>query len=117
MREYFAYGSNMDPERMKARGVSYTSRRYASLMGFRLTFRKQSSRRNSEGYATIERDAYSKVDGVVYKIDPTSEVKLDRCEGSPAHYVKELVTVLKDGEIPTGAYVYVARIERLRDGL
>ena len=36
--KYLAYGSNMNPERMKERYITFLKRKYGVLEGFRLTF-------------------------------------------------------------------------------
>ena len=38
--KYFAYGSNMNSERVKERGIIFSKREYGILEGFRLVFNK-----------------------------------------------------------------------------
>ena len=42
MKFYFAYGSNMNPERVRARGLAVVAQRGARLPDYRLTFDKMS---------------------------------------------------------------------------
>jgi len=67
--KYFVYGSNMDPERMRRRGIRFSRREHAVLEGFRLEFNKVSSRNTREAYANIVKDAESVVEGILYEIE------------------------------------------------
>jgi gamma-glutamylcyclotransferase len=50
---YFAYGSNMDPERMRERNITFSQRICAVLKGYRLEFNRVASRNPQEGYANV----------------------------------------------------------------
>ena len=106
--KYFAYGSNMNPERMKERGIIFSKREYGILEGFRLAFNKIASRNPKEGYANITEDKNSKVEGILYEINDSDIEKLDYYEGYPEHYLKRKVNVkLKDGKV-VSAITYIA---------
>ena len=114
---YFAYGSNMNPERMIERGVSFTSRERAVLEGWRLKFNKVSSINAREGYANIERDDNSVVEGILYTIEDKDIEKLDTFEGYPKHYNRVVLKVKKDNGEEVEALVYIANPDKVKDGL
>jgi cation transport regulator ChaC len=115
--KYFAYGSNMDPDRMRRRGVRFSKRERAVLKGWRLEFNKASSRDPKEGYANIVKDEKGIVEGVLYEIPEEDVAKLDRCEGFPEHYGRIRVEVeLGDGS-RVEAVAYVAQPAWVREGL
>jgi len=63
--KYFAYGSNMNPERMRQRGIKFSKREHAILEGWKLVFNKIASRNPNKGYANIERKEGSIVKGIL----------------------------------------------------
>ena len=114
---YFAYGSNMDGDRLRERGVSFSRRQRAVLEGYRLVFNKRSSRNPREGYANIVEDEGCVVEGILYEIADEDIEKLDRYEGYPQHYDRQKVKVrLQSGDV-TEAAVYIARQEMTAEGL
>jgi len=115
--KYFAYGSNMDPDRMRERGVFFTERRRAILEGWKLLFNKVSSRNPSEGFANIEREEGSVVEGILYEIRDSDLEKLDSYEGCPEHYVRIRVRVKLDDGSEVEAVTYVANPSKVRSGL
>lgn len=82
--QYFAYGSNMLTERLRARCNSAIVRCVASADEYRLGFSKKS--RDGSGKATIWRDAASRVYGVVFELDETELPMLDKAEGARSGY-------------------------------
>jgi len=110
---YFAYGSNMDPAQMKARGVQYSERKRATLDGYALRFNKTATGRrakNGEGKGNIEPKPGDKVEGALYTV--TSGLgSLDKHEGYPSHYEKKQFEVRLDDGTAKKALVYVAKNE------
>lgn len=92
--KYFAYGSNMNPERMRERNIYFSSRNHATLKGFRLEFNKVASRNSEEGYANIVLDKDGTVEGILYDITNSDLIKLDRYEGYPDHYNRVKVNII-----------------------
>ena len=114
---YFAYGSNMNPGRMKERGVNFTAREWAVLKGWRLEFNKVASADPRQGYANIVEGESSVVEGILYEMPDKDILKLDKKEGYPTHYDRITVTVeLSNGE-EVEAVTYVAQPERVAQGL
>ncbi len=50
---YFPYGSNMSPDRLDSRGISYSSAQKGVLNGYRLEFNKMSNNGSGSGFANI----------------------------------------------------------------
>jgi len=115
--EYFAYGSNMDPERMRKRGIDFLKREHATLNGWMLKFNKIAALNLKEGYANIEKDERSVVEGILYTINDADIEKLDRYEGYPIHYGRLKVRVKLDSGEKVEAVTYVAKPDKVKDGL
>ena len=115
--KYFAYGSNMDPERMRRRGIKFSRREHAVLEGFRLEFNKVSSRNPREGYANIVKDPEGIVEGILYEIEESDLSKLDKFEGYPLHYRRTRIYVKLDNGEEVEAITYIAQQEMVKDGL
>jgi len=77
---YFAYGSNLDWERMKERCPSAEFFCKASLPDYRIDFTRKSKKLNC-GVSDIIWDEDNKVYGVVYRINEIDLGKLDKREG------------------------------------
>jgi gamma-glutamylcyclotransferase len=114
---YFAYGSNMDPERMRKRSISFSQRIRAVLKGYRLEFNKVASRNPQEGYANAVKFEEGIVEGVLYEIPDSDLSRLDRFEGYPDHYDRVMIKVeLNDGQ-KLEAIIYIAQRDRIAEGL
>jgi len=115
--KYFAYGSNMDSNRMKERGINFAKREHAIIKGWKLEFNKVSFKNPKEGYANIVMKENSVVEGVLYEI-PDSDLKtLDRYEGYPTHYGRIKIIVIMDNGEKVEAVTYVAKPDKVKDGL
>ena len=116
---YFAYGSNMDEQRMKIeRKISFSMRCAAHIYGYRLKFNKVAKDNALKGYANIVVDDSGLVEGALYDIDMTSLPCLDKCEGYHEHYLHIPIKVLlpSDGK-EVCAITYIANPDKIRDGL
>lgn len=107
MNYYFAYGSNMNVERMASRDLKVTSACSAHLPGFGLRFNKRSRRDATLACANITYAPNERVEGVLYQLENNSEIiNLDPHEGSPFFYSREQFWVQSDnGQIATWIYV------------
>ncbi len=105
---YFAYGSNMNPERMRARGLPFADYCPARLPGYALAFNKRAHNKSGIGYANIERRVGAEVEGVLYRLESDADLlRMDRYEGTPVRYSREIFAVVAGSEtVP--AWVYVA---------
>ncbi len=116
---YFAYGSNMNPSRMRERGVKFLSYKRAVLKDFVLTFDKVCRTfPPSFGCATVRPFKGSVVEGILYEVDFVTAVRrLDLFEGFPDHYGRVFLKVLTSEGKTLSAFLYVARPERIREEL
>ena len=114
-RWYFAYGSNMNPNRVQSRGLSCTAEPQAgTLRNFRLRFNKRSRKNPQAGHANIEPEYGSYVEGVLYPLADEQEVlKMDRFESAPTDYRRELVFIETMDTLEL-AWTYIAN-ERVID--
>ncbi len=109
---YFAYGSNMNPARMRARGLHFSTAEAAVLANFRLRFNKQSHCRPEVSYANIEPALGSRVEGVLYALEDSDAIgKMDHFEGTPVRYSRERLRIHTPGRGAAAsevAWVYLA---------
>ena len=114
--KYFAYGSNMNSDRMKERGIDFTSRVFARLDDYKLVFNKKASGGNKT-FANIEPSEGSHVEGALYEFPDEKIGYLDRCEGHPYHYKRKELTVLDQNGQSMTAMVYIAHPNKIVSGL
>ena len=119
---YFAYGSNMNPDRMRERGVAFDQCVPAVLRDHALTFNKRGLG-GTEAYAHATREQGQDLPGLLYRLSGSGLLALDRCEGvAGGHYRREAMEVLL-GEatgVPTQratAWVYFAGEDHIEEGL
>ena len=115
--KYFAYGSNMDSQRMKDREVNFSKRELAILKNYELCFNKQASSNPNEGYANLILKEGTATEGILYEIDESDIEKLDKWEASPNHYIKKTVKVKLPRGSEVDALVYIAQPDKIKDGL
>lgn len=99
---YLAYGSNLNLQQMQYRCPQASVLGASTLSDYHLTFRGSHNR----GVATIEPKEGSSVPVLLWEITQTCEKALDRYEGFPHLYRKELLPVIFDG-ITVHAMVYI----------
>lgn len=92
--KYLAYGANMDGLIMKQRCKGAELLGVGVLEGYRLLFKGEAP----SAYATIEQWEGYRVPYVLWEITPDDERALDRFEGYPRHYQKNVVEVEHGGE-------------------
>jgi cation transport regulator ChaC len=97
---YFAYGSNINRDQMDLRCPDAQVVGPVVLEGYELLFRRG-------GFATIQPKEGGKVYGLLWSLTPDCERSLDRYEGYPRFYFKQILTV-RDGlgrEVTAMAYI------------
>ena len=114
---YFAYGSNMNAQRMVSRKAFFTRRIKATLRMHRLVFNKIASQQPGYGFANIEADNYENVYGILYEMQESDVAELDKHEGVRSqHYERKTMTVeTENGSVE--AVVYVAHPSKIQNGL
>jgi len=114
---YFAYGSNMNPQRVATRGLRFERVSGATLAGVRLAFDKQSREHPSCGHANLVFDRAERVEGVLYALEDAAEIaRMDRFERTPINYSREIV-VVTTGNLRVAAWTYFANPAVTREGL
>lgn len=111
---YFAYGSNMDSERMTRRGIEVKNSYHVILHGWRLVFNKASASKK-QAFANIEPGS-GVVEGIVYEITEKDIELLDSFEGYLTHYIRITLEVPVDNELKR-VVVYIAREEMITTNL
>ncbi|HKU94775.1 MAG TPA: gamma-glutamylcyclotransferase family protein [Vineibacter sp.] len=120
---YFAYGSNMDPARLKLRctdkGAPVVERVGGHLAGWRLAFNKRRPNLPGEGAANVMEDPTGLVEGTLNRMPALGLDLLDVNEGvAQGQYARRSVRVRR---IDTGAMVeaitYVALAAAVADDL
>ena len=113
---YFAYGSNMNPERVKARGLNYSQVLSGQLSGYELSFNKYSAKREGSA-ANIIMQENAVTEGVLYLLSEAEQiVAMDPFEGFPDHYTRELLSI-STKSASVRAWVYIANQRFIRRNL
>ena len=119
---YFAYGSNMNPERMQERGVPFDQCLPATLPGHALAFNKR-GQGGAEAYAHAMQEQGQDLPGLLYRVSDRGMQALDRYEGVHGghyHRVAMNVDLGKVHGLPskrTKAWVYFAGEAHIEEGL
>ena len=108
MKNYIAYGSNMDEGQMQFRCPDAKLIGKGKIKDWRLMFKGSLS----GNYATIEREENCEVPILLWKISVADERKLDRYEGYPNFYYKRTVEVEMDKGKTMKGMVYIMHEER-----
>ena len=114
--KYFAYGSNMDKNRMIERKINFTSRKFAKLENYKLIFNKKAKDGNFS-YANIEISDGAVVEGIIYEFPDIEISNLDKAEGFPKHYNKVKLVVNDKNNNPVNVVAYIAQLDKIANGL
>ncbi len=112
---YFAYGSNMNPQRMIERGVTFYSRQNLILRGYELVFNKI-LKTPEAGAANIIPNEKSLVEGVLYLVTWQGILNLDRYEHYPDEYDRVTLRV-PNHEDEKELMSYIAHPHKTKEGL
>ncbi|MEM7007747.1 MAG: gamma-glutamylcyclotransferase family protein [Thermodesulfobacteriota bacterium] len=113
---YFAYGSNMNPERMRERGAAFYSRTNLIFPGYRLVFNKIVKTPDA-GAANIVRDEKAYVQGVLYLVTLRGIYNLDKFEHYPDEYDRVSLSHVVNDNSKQEFYTYIAQPDKTREGL
>ena len=91
--KYFAYGSNIDENRMQERCPKSRLVGKARLEGYKISFSRYSGKWNG-GVADIIEAENSHVWGILYEITEDDLARLDKFEGHPNIYIRKKVIVI-----------------------
>jgi len=106
---YFAYGSNMNPERLIKRIGYLPPLQKASLQDYAVVFNKPNAINPNEGFANIVPQAGAEVEGILYEVTDEDMGKLDQFEGVPNHYIRQSISVVSQ-QLIFDAVTYIAVI-------
>jgi len=117
VRHYFAYGSNMNVERVRARRMPFVSVTSGRIGDYELLFDKVGRDHQTQAHANIAPRAGSVVEGVVYELsDPNDIQVMDQFEYTPVNYSRDVIRVeTRAGMIQ--AWTYFANPAVRRAGL
>ncbi len=114
---YFAYGSNMNRERVVQRGMGFEGLEPGTLANYSLIFNKRSVKQPGTASANVMEDYGSVTEGVVYKLKHPSEIEMmDPYESYPICY-NRMVMPISTREVMVDAWVYVANEAYVETGL
>ena len=113
---YFAYGSNMLTERLRARVPSAQPQTTAILPDHTLHFHKRSQDGSGKCSVSTASGSPSPVQGVLFDIDPEEASLLDEAESRGHGYERSSVAVTT-GNRTMQAFAYVAQTEFVDDAL
>jgi len=113
---YFAYGSNLHPERLRERTPSAQVIGPAVLPGHELHFHKLGRDGSAKCDARQTDDPRHVVHGVVYRIEERHRAELDRAESRGVGYDVRIVR-LRTGSRQLQAWTYHARDAAIVSGL
>tara|TARA_B100000959_G_scaffold145887_1_gene153176 strand:- start:1123 stop:1632 length:510 start_codon:yes stop_codon:yes gene_type:complete len=114
---YFAYGSNMNPDRVRQRQMQFDYFQAGKLHDFRLVFNKRSVKYIGAASANVVMHKDAVTEGVVYRLTNADEISMmDPYEGFPVRYDRQPLEILcPDG--PVNAWVYLAQQEYVDNNL
>lgn len=118
--KYFAYGSNCNPAIMRRKGVDFKDRQMAVLADYQIRFNKKALRERVPpgiGFANINVQPGSKVEGILYEIVEEHLELLDESERYPDHYTRIEVEVELDDGRSESCFAYQAQPDKVAEGL
>lgn len=104
----FAYGSNMNINRLKERAPSATKLTNAFVSGYSLTCNKVSSDGSSKANIIQTGNTDDKIWGVLFEIDDNEKVNIDLAEGLGNGYNETTLNFIDTNNITQKAQVYIA---------
>lgn len=98
---YFAYGSNLHPERLRRRTPSAVLVTTSELPGWRLSFEKRGRDGSAKATITPADEPDLSVHGAVYEVAMAEKRRLDRIEGLNKGYHEYVLSLPDAGEVWT----------------
>lgn len=117
MIAYFTYGSNLHLKRARERGVTIIKVERGILRGWKLEFTVTNDIHPKAGFANIQPDEGSHVEGAILYTDSPSITALDEYEDYPIDYLKEEVSVENENGQIVKCMAYVGNKKRMRANL
>jgi gamma-glutamylcyclotransferase (GGCT)/AIG2-like uncharacterized protein YtfP len=101
--------------RLSNRGVNPETRDKGTLKNWKLKFNKKASA-GDWSFANIEQSEGDIVEGLVFTIKESDLKLLDKFEGAPRHYRREILEIETDREA-IKCITYIAQPEHIMEGL
>ena len=119
---YFAYGSNMNAERVRQRHMGFHAVQGGWLADYQLVFNKRSQKHPGAASANVVYRKGSRTEGVVYRLKGADQITvMDPFEGYPARYDRIILPVSIGQSAGPGAqeqaWVYMANPAWVTGGL
>ena len=114
---YFAYGSNMSAKRLDVRGIKPSRSFGGQIKGYELKINKQSSFNQTLGFANIEPNIDSSVEGVLHYITKGELKRLDKFEGAPENCYRMEIMATNAYGARVKAVTHVANKDCTKDNL
>ena len=117
MHYYFAYGSIMNPARVKDRKMDFSHCESGILSSYTLTFNKRSVKYPGAASANIMQKSGHQVEGVVYHLADEKQITImDPFEGYPVRYDRRLVPISTANGV-LDVWAYLANSSHIQEGL
>ena len=117
VHHYFAYGSNMNSDRVRQRKMSFESAKSGRLLDYSLRFNKRSVKYPRAAAANVVASAKGVTEGVVYRlVDPVQIEMMDPYEGYPVLYRRTALPIVTKAGV-VDAWVYIANEDYVAEGL
>lgn len=114
---YFAYGSNMNPNRVQKRKMAFHSAEAGVLSHYRMKFNKRSVKYPGAASANVVAETDALTEGVVYRLSHPEQIEMmDPFEGYPIRYDRQLLPIKVTGGF-VDAWVYIANEDHIQEGL
>ncbi len=115
---YFAYGSNMNPQRMRDRKLQFVGVWGARAQDLALRFNKVSAGHTGSAHANLVYARGTRAEGVLYELQDAEEIrKLDPFENAPINYSREPLVVTRGDGAAIAAWTYFANPAVIVPGL
>ncbi len=117
VHHYFAYGSNMNPDRVRQRKMSFESAASGHLFDYSLRFNKRSVKYPGAASANVMALANGVTEGVIYRLaEPVQIEMMDPYEGYPVRYTRTALPIVTESGV-VDAWVYIANEAHVAEGL
>ena len=109
---YFAFGSNLDPERMKKRGAVFTERKLGKLENYEFVLNYEIG--DGTAAANIRYKPGSVVYGALYKCTPES---INKLQGYEVNYRQIKVDIYTEENVCIKATLFLANEDAVNDNI
>jgi len=114
---YFAYGSNMNPQRVQKRQMAFHSAEAGRLSHYRMRFNKRSVKYPGAASANVVAETGALTEGVVYQLSHPGQIEMmDPFEGYPVRYNRLPLPIQVNAGL-VHAWVYIANEDHIQEGL